>query len=278
MPASSVIEKQPKRKFIHEVACRFVEMLISQHAVHLQAVRDLYRRCVTREGFPGSPLQESVQGYPGTHAILDRLGLIKHAEETIEDPQKVLADIVDYLKSLDTPTPECLDCAESTDTSDTTISGEVSPEPSTPKEAFNISIPFVNFSWPGTSDDRRLCHTYGGPEPLQQQQQQQQHVSIAKPVSVDDTLAFRGNFSPSEVPVLWNDFPSQLRFMPAATDACQRAGLPTDMSWPAMAGHPSTSMPVGSRDNASDASLYTTDQTYFPGLFGYMHLYSTSSS
>lgn len=252
---------------------RFVEMLISQHAVHLQALRDLYKRCVTREGFPGSPLQESVQGYPGTHEILDRLGLIKHAEETIEDPQKVLADIMEYVKSLNTSS-ECLDCAESTDTSNTTVSGEASPEPSTPKEALDSSMPPMEYPWTGVSESRM----YDGYESLQQQQQ---HINAISTVHVDDTRTFRNNnFGHSEA-VLWNNTPSQLRYIPtAASDAtCQRNGLPTEMPWPAMTGHhPATLVAVSSRDGTSGPPFYSSGQTFIPELFGYAHFYDIHSS
>jgi hypothetical protein len=36
---------------------------------------------LSKEGFPGDPLVEAPDGHPLTHAILDRLGLIKQAEE-----------------------------------------------------------------------------------------------------------------------------------------------------------------------------------------------------
>jgi hypothetical protein len=251
-------------------------MLISQHAVHLQAVRDLYHRCVTREGFPGSPLQELGQGYPGTHAILDRLGLIKHAEEAIEDPQKVLADIIDYLQSLDADAaPECLDGAESTDTSDTTVSGEVSPEPSTPREeVLDLSMQSVEHAWAGSEG----CYAYDSYEPPLQQQ-----TNIAPQASVDDAGTFRGHcdFAPAEaaVPVLWNTFPAQFRYMPADA-ACQRVGLlPAEMQWAAMmASNPlSAGMPETSRGDAADAGLYIADQTYFPEFYGYAHLYGAGA-
>ncbi|EEA26349.1 C6 transcription factor, putative [Talaromyces marneffei ATCC 18224] len=120
----------------------FVEMLISQHAVHVQALRDLYKRCVRREGFPGLPLQESIQGCPGTHAILDRLGLIKHAEEAVENPQRVLEDLVNFIKCLDSASDCGLDSAESTtdSISDTTVSEELSPEPNTPRESPDLAV------------------------------------------------------------------------------------------------------------------------------------------
>ncbi|PGH28198.1 hypothetical protein AJ80_00088 [Polytolypa hystricis UAMH7299] len=59
----------------------FVEMLESHHALVVKALQQLYAHCVKNECFPGEPIAEVVDGYPLTHAILDRLGLIKQAEE-----------------------------------------------------------------------------------------------------------------------------------------------------------------------------------------------------
>ncbi|KAK2831003.1 hypothetical protein FQN49_007100 [Arthroderma sp. PD_2] len=58
----------------------FVEMLESHHALVVKALQQLYTRCIDNKCFPGEPI-EVIDGYPLTHAILDRLGLIKQAEE-----------------------------------------------------------------------------------------------------------------------------------------------------------------------------------------------------
>ncbi|EZF31549.1 hypothetical protein H109_00992 [Trichophyton interdigitale MR816] len=58
----------------------FVEMLESHHALVVKALQQLYTHCINNKCFPGEPI-ELVDGYPLTHAILDRLGLIKQAEE-----------------------------------------------------------------------------------------------------------------------------------------------------------------------------------------------------
>ncbi|EFR03982.1 hypothetical protein MGYG_06985 [Nannizzia gypsea CBS 118893] len=58
----------------------FVEMLESHHALVVKALQQLYTHCINNKCFPGEPI-ELVDGYPLTHAILDRLGLIKQAQE-----------------------------------------------------------------------------------------------------------------------------------------------------------------------------------------------------
>ncbi|KAL1963632.1 hypothetical protein VTN77DRAFT_7953 [Rasamsonia byssochlamydoides] len=85
------------------------------------------------EGFPGAPLEESANGNPATHTILSRLGLIKHAEEAIHDPQEILAEISDYLRSVLSAT-DCTESTESTEPSEPTLSGDPSPEPGTPRD------------------------------------------------------------------------------------------------------------------------------------------------
>ncbi|KAL1953991.1 hypothetical protein VTO42DRAFT_1846 [Malbranchea cinnamomea] len=62
----------------------FVEMLESHHALVVKALQQLYTHCVKNKCFPGEPI-DVVDGYPLTHAILDRLGLIKQAEKESED-------------------------------------------------------------------------------------------------------------------------------------------------------------------------------------------------
>ncbi|OJD15025.1 hypothetical protein AJ78_04680 [Emergomyces pasteurianus Ep9510] len=62
----------------------FVEMLESHHALVVKALQQLYTHCVNNECFPGDPI-DLVDGNPCTHAILDRLGLIKQAEEAPEN-------------------------------------------------------------------------------------------------------------------------------------------------------------------------------------------------
>lgn len=114
-------------------------MLISHHATLVQALQKLYRRCINMEGFPGAPLEESANGHPATHAILSRLGLIKHAEEAIHDPQEILAEISEYLKSVLTAA-DCMESTESTEPSEPTLSGDPSPEPGTPRDTLEQQL------------------------------------------------------------------------------------------------------------------------------------------
>ncbi|KAJ5091314.1 hypothetical protein NUU61_006184 [Penicillium alfredii] len=99
---------------------RFVEMLESHHSLVVKALQKLYKFCINNEGFPGEPLAEAPDGYPLTHAILDRLGLIKQAEENADEPDEDSEDLR-YLRLLSTST-EC------------SATAEPSPEPATPPE------------------------------------------------------------------------------------------------------------------------------------------------
>lgn len=94
-------------------------MLESHHSLVVRALQRLYKLCVEKEGFPGEPLVESPDGYPLTHAILDRLGLIKQAEENAEETEEDSEDL-QYLRFLST----------STDSATT----DPSPEPATPPD------------------------------------------------------------------------------------------------------------------------------------------------
>ncbi|KAJ5207811.1 hypothetical protein N7449_002190 [Penicillium cf. viridicatum] len=98
----------------------FVEMLESHHSLVVKALQKLYKLCINNEGFPGEPLAEAPDGHPLTHAILDRLGLIKQAEENADEPDEDSEDLR-YLRLLSTST-EC------------SVTAEPSPEPTTPPE------------------------------------------------------------------------------------------------------------------------------------------------
>lgn len=95
-------------------------MLESHHSLVVKALQKLYKFCITNEGFPGDPLEEAPDGHPLTHAILDRLGLIKQAEENADEPDEDSEDLR-YLRLLSTST-EC------------SATAEPSPEPATPPE------------------------------------------------------------------------------------------------------------------------------------------------
>lgn len=102
-------------------------MLESHHSLVVKALQKLYKFCVNNEGFPGEPLAEAPDGHPLTHAILDRLGLIKQAEENADEPDEDSEDLR-YLRMLSTST-EC------------SATAEPSPEPSTPPEPSPTIIP-----------------------------------------------------------------------------------------------------------------------------------------
>lgn len=95
-------------------------MLESHHSLVVKALQKLYKFCIDKEDFPGEPLAEAPDGHPLTHAILDRLGLIKQAEENTDQPDEDSEDLR-YLRLLSTST-EC------------SATAEPSPEPATPPE------------------------------------------------------------------------------------------------------------------------------------------------
>ncbi|KAJ5361721.1 C6 transcription factor [Penicillium brevicompactum] len=107
----------------------FVEMLESHHSLVVKALQKLYKFCINNESFPGDPLAEAPDGHPLTHAILDRLGLIKQAEENADEPDEDSEDLR-YLRLLSTST-EC------------SVTAEPSPEPSTPPEPYPVSRPMA---------------------------------------------------------------------------------------------------------------------------------------
>ncbi|KAK2747813.1 hypothetical protein FQN57_001843 [Myotisia sp. PD_48] len=105
-PNSQKQNFRTKRKHVLKAARRlqkltkppysFVEMLESHHALVVKALQQLYTHCINNKCFPGEPI-EIVDGYPLTHAILDRLGLIKQAEAQ-DAPDKVDASIIEAAK------------------------------------------------------------------------------------------------------------------------------------------------------------------------------------
>lgn len=95
-------------------------MLQSHHSLVVKALQMLYKHCVNKEGFPGEPLVEAVGGYPLTHAILDRLGLIKEAEESPDDEPD---------EDPDGPWQGQCDSSTQWDSTTTTTTMEQTPEP-----------------------------------------------------------------------------------------------------------------------------------------------------
>ncbi|KAF7160491.1 hypothetical protein CNMCM5623_006090 [Aspergillus felis] len=107
-------------------------MLESHHSLVVKALQKLYKLSLNKEGFPGEPLPEASDGYPLTHAILDRLGLIKQAEENPEDSNEDSEDL-QYLRLLSTSA----ECSATTDPS---------PEPATPPEPSSSNCSPVDLS------------------------------------------------------------------------------------------------------------------------------------
>lgn len=64
-------------------------MLECQHALVVKGLQELYIRCVENRCFPGEPIGNTENGHPQIHAILDRLGLIKQAEERPEESDDI---------------------------------------------------------------------------------------------------------------------------------------------------------------------------------------------
>ncbi|KAJ6160555.1 hypothetical protein N7470_003951 [Penicillium chermesinum] len=120
------LEEDTQANQIATRTSRFVEMLESHHSLVVKALQKLYKFCVNNEGFPGEPLAEAPDGHPLTHAILDRLGLIKQAEENADELDEDTEDLR-YLRLLSTST-EC------------SATAEPSPEPVTPPEPSPASI------------------------------------------------------------------------------------------------------------------------------------------
>jgi hypothetical protein len=133
-------------------------MLESHHALVVKALQKLYKHCVNNEGFPGEPLEEGPDGHPLTHAILDRLGLIKQAEENPDEPEEESEDL-QYLRYLPTST-------------DYSATADPSPEPATPPEPYlsncasMTASPRGGESWKWDFQPVQQCqyHNYSGPE------------------------------------------------------------------------------------------------------------------
>ncbi|RDW90097.1 uncharacterized protein DSM5745_01872 [Aspergillus mulundensis] len=102
-------------------------MLESNHALVVKALQRLYKLCASKEGFPGEPLVETPDGYPLTHAILDRLGLIKQAEDSAQAAASEETEDLHYPRVLSSST----DCSATT---------EPSPEPVTPPDPIPTSL------------------------------------------------------------------------------------------------------------------------------------------
>lgn len=86
----------------------------------VKGLQGLHRICTDNHCFPGEPLQMTADGHPLTHDILDRMGIIRQAEESPEDANEDSEDL-QYLRYLS---------SNSTDSATT----DPSPEPATPSQ------------------------------------------------------------------------------------------------------------------------------------------------
>ena len=174
----------------------FVEMLESHHSLVVKALQKLYKHCINKEGFPGEPLAEAADGHPLTHAILDRLGLIKQAEEGGDEPGEDIAESLEYLRHL----PAATDCSETADPS---------PEPVSPTNPSSTNLepplsPAIDDSWrwnPQTEHGGIDCYSICSfPEIMPRQ-----HAGIAR--SIDSVTYREAAVSPTQIldsPELYN--------------------------------------------------------------------------
>ncbi|KAL9600980.1 MAG: hypothetical protein Q9219_002802 [cf. Caloplaca sp. 3 TL-2023] len=86
---------------------RYVEMLEQQQAQLVNALQELYKRITNNEGWEGDILDNSLNGHPLTHDILERLGALRidghpspgrFEENTDVLQQKLLADGAVHIK------------------------------------------------------------------------------------------------------------------------------------------------------------------------------------
>jgi hypothetical protein len=61
---------------------RYVEMLEQQQSQLVAGLRELYRKLQARESWPGSPLENVLDGHPLTHDILERLDLLHSSPDS----------------------------------------------------------------------------------------------------------------------------------------------------------------------------------------------------
>lgn len=188
----------------------YVELLESSLSMSVKGLQSLHRICVDNNCFPGEPLQTTADGHPLTHDILDRMGLIKQAEESPEDPSEEFEDL-QYLRYLS---------SNSTDSATT----DPSPEPATPPQpTSSICSPVESLHKPFKWEVDMLPTTQAEPQQQQNyqysgysgagfhapQHQQQAHSGLIMPrLSLDTTVS------------LGNDIPS-------CTSTCTSATLPS---------------------------------------------------
>jgi hypothetical protein len=242
-------------------------MLISQHSIHLLALQELYRRCVNKEGLPGEPLRGSSYDHPGTHKILDQLGLIKHAEKAIEDPQAILSEINDYLKSLETAT-ECIDSTESADPSESTLSGDPSPEPSTPRDVSEQPEMSLSENHPAWATSQGMTGFYSGYN--SSESLQPHHTNMMAAMS---GLPHQGELLHSHL--VENAFPHLFRY-DFDDIVCQRQGPPANFPW--SAPYHDSENTIGLNMSANGGRVSSLEEHGFSGSIPYHDIGWTNSS
>lgn len=81
-------------------------MLEQQQEKLVNATRELYTRAVDGGRWPGQPLQVTPKGYPLTHDILERLGLLKLGSQddgTFEEDTEILRQKMMIIKQEENP-------------------------------------------------------------------------------------------------------------------------------------------------------------------------------
>ena len=129
---------------------RYVEMLEQQQLQLVNGLQELYERLVNQQGWKGAPLDNSSNGHPLTHDILERLGALKTDSQI---SYEVFEDNVDAMRkrlladgALPMPRPSS---AESEyDQSQTSFQ-----DPSSPKLLFNEPLQAFN-QFPPTPPSR----------------------------------------------------------------------------------------------------------------------------
>ncbi len=114
-------------------------MLEQQQNQLVNGIRELYMMVINERDWEGEPLEESINGHPLTHDILDRLGVLKPDGEVEMDG---FEDDLDVLRRKLAPEAEPTLRKDSTDSdpqSQTTY-----PEPSSPKQLFNDQFSLSN--------------------------------------------------------------------------------------------------------------------------------------
>ncbi|KAL6721061.1 Fluconazole resistance protein 1, partial [Lecanora helva] len=144
----------------------YVEMLEQQQHKIVNALHEMYNLVERKEPWPGQPLNRTTKGYPLTHDILDRLGLLKlkpeESEEPFEEDTNILLNKMSVKQEPNGyPTP---------------IQTDFSPTTSEPTDVFSpplgndMALPLDQFPPPPPSrtPEERLIdpgNQYGWPQP-----------------------------------------------------------------------------------------------------------------